>query len=138
MKKRNKYYCLRLHIFFLIFSALIFSHFGQELIGWTWQNPLPQGNTLNSLRFAPDGRIGFAVGNNGTILKTEDGGFNFFLLNSPLTSNLYDIFVKNPDEAIAVGSRGMILRTSDGGKKWEQMQLESKAHLYGLAFPKNE
>jgi hypothetical protein len=24
------------------------------LRGWQWQNPLPQGNSINSIRFAPD------------------------------------------------------------------------------------
>ncbi|MCU0239794.1 MAG: YCF48-related protein, partial [Pyrinomonadaceae bacterium] len=46
-------------------------------LGWTWQNPLPQGNPLNSIQFTKDKQIGFAVGADGTILRTDDGGFNW-------------------------------------------------------------
>jgi hypothetical protein len=41
--------------------------------GWTWQNPLPQGNTLNSVSFT-DASTGWAVGDGGIMLKTADGG----------------------------------------------------------------
>jgi len=36
--------------------------------GWYWQNPLPQGNPL------VDANTGTAVGNFGTILRTNNGG----------------------------------------------------------------
>jgi len=39
---------------------------------WIWQNPLPQGNTLQDFSFI-DTNNGFAVGARGTILKTTDG-----------------------------------------------------------------
>ncbi|MEP6849003.1 MAG: hypothetical protein ABI999_09110, partial [Acidobacteriota bacterium] len=45
-------------------------------LGWVWQNPLPQGNPLNSISFARDKETGFAVGSDDTILHTEDGGFH--------------------------------------------------------------
>jgi len=35
--------------------------------GWEWQNPLPQGNTINSIRFAADKKHGWAVGSDGAI-----------------------------------------------------------------------
>src|SRR3954454_8132532 len=40
---------------------------------WVWQNPLPQGNTLQDFFFI-DADNGFAVGASGTILRTTDGG----------------------------------------------------------------
>jgi len=39
---------------------------------WVWQNPLPQGNTLQDFSLV-DTNTGFAVGARGTILKTTDG-----------------------------------------------------------------
>ncbi|HEY5499613.1 MAG TPA: YCF48-related protein [Bacteroidales bacterium] len=41
--------------------------------GWFWQNPLPQGNSLYGVEFISSTE-GWAVGANGTILKTSDGG----------------------------------------------------------------
>ena len=40
---------------------------------WTWQNPLPQGNYLNSVYFT-NANTGYAVGGAGTIMKTVDAG----------------------------------------------------------------
>src|SRR6059058_6696214 len=40
--------------------------------GWQWGNPLPQGNTLRSISFA--GGRGYAAGDFGTLLRTDDGG----------------------------------------------------------------
>src|SRR4028119_821178 len=44
---------------------------------WEWQNPLPQGNSIFAIRFAGDKLTGWAVGADGTILYTRDGGFNW-------------------------------------------------------------
>ena len=46
---------------------------GKEPSGWFWQNPLPQGNRLNSVCFT-DANTGTAVGSAGTILRTTTGG----------------------------------------------------------------
>ncbi|MGH7457376.1 MAG: hypothetical protein ACRENG_38860, partial [bacterium] len=42
-------------------------------LGWYWQNPLPQGNTLRAVHFI-NTNIGTAVGRCGTVLHTADGG----------------------------------------------------------------
>jgi len=39
--------------------------------GWQWQNPLPQGNSINSIRFASDKKRGWAIGTNGVVLTTD-------------------------------------------------------------------
>jgi len=40
--------------------------------GWIWGNPLPQGHALRSLEFS--GLRGYAAGDFGTLLRTDDGG----------------------------------------------------------------
>ncbi len=45
--------------------------------GWEWQNPLPQGNSISAIRFADDKLHGWAVGADGVILYTADGGFQW-------------------------------------------------------------
>src|SRR5258707_2268162 len=54
--------------------------------GWFWQNPLPQGNPLMAVSFV-DANTGTAVGPDGTILRTTDGGS---------TSTLSSIGTTNP------------------------------------------
>ena len=64
-------------LLFFSFFAIIGSAQLKSDHGWLWQNPLPQGNSLYSIHFAPDHETGFAVGDDRTILKTEDGGFTW-------------------------------------------------------------
>ena len=40
--------------------------------GWQWGNPTPQGNTVRAIDF--DAGRGFAIGDAGTALRTDDGG----------------------------------------------------------------
>jgi hypothetical protein len=44
--------------------------------GWTWQNPLPQGNNLSDI-YVFDQNIAIGVGKAGTVMKTIDGGINW-------------------------------------------------------------
>src|ERR1700687_5218184 len=48
-----------------------------QLRGWEWQNPKPQGNLINAIRFAKDKQHGWAAGADGAILRTENGGFRW-------------------------------------------------------------
>ena len=40
--------------------------------GWLWGNPQPQGETLRQIEFS--GSRGFAAGDFGTLVRTDDGG----------------------------------------------------------------
>ena len=57
---------------------------------WKWQNPLPQGNTLNDLCML-DENIAVAVGYTGTIIKTSDSGITWNVMNSGTTERLYSV-----------------------------------------------
>jgi len=57
---------------------------------WVWQNPLPQGNTLQDFSFI-DTNNGFAVGASATILRTTDGGNNWDILASDTNDDLYGV-----------------------------------------------
>ncbi|MCF8379713.1 MAG: T9SS type A sorting domain-containing protein [Bacteroidales bacterium] len=60
----KRYSCITL---LSILSLITFSQ-----SGWHWQNPLPQGNPLNSIHFCA--HSGWAVGENGTALHMKDYG----------------------------------------------------------------
>ena len=57
------------YILLLMFPVVAFPQ-------WFWQNPLPQGNPLTSIKFT-DANTGYAVGYYGTIIKTTNGGSNW-------------------------------------------------------------
>ncbi len=62
--------------------------------------------------------VGYLCGENGLIMKTTDGGLNWVVQNSWVTSRLYDIKFLNPDSGFAVGASGLVLKTTDGGNNW--------------------
>jgi len=66
-------------LFLLCLSLLLTSIPTNAQEGWFWQNPLPQGNNLNSIHFI-DSNIGWAVGHTGTVLKTTNGGTDWVRL----------------------------------------------------------
>jgi photosystem II stability/assembly factor-like uncharacterized protein len=135
----HKYFSLRLcvsAVICLIFTVSTFAQLrgGQ---GWTWQNPLPQGNPLNAIHFAKDKLSGFAVGSDNTILRTQDGGFTWQRQSLPLDLTISSVFVKDKKNAVVVGARGAIFLTDDGGHNWRPAKSDSKDHLYSVTFSDN-
>jgi len=63
--------------------------------------------------------IGYAVGEEGIIFKTTNGGANWFSQFSATTNPLYCVFFLNPDLGYAVGANGTILKTINGGTSWQ-------------------
>src|SRR4030095_11950743 len=84
---------------------------------WVWQNPLPQGNTLQDFSFA-DTNNGFAVGARGTNLKTTDGGNSWEILAGATEDDLYGVSFISSNTGTVVGNFGAILRTTDAGNHW--------------------
>ena len=60
----------------LLIAAALIQGAGAETTvgqsGWNWGNPQPQGHTLRALDFA--GGRGYAVGDFGTLVRSDDGG----------------------------------------------------------------
>ena len=112
---------------------------------WAWQNPLPQGNAIHAVRFAADKLSGWAVGADGVILHTSDGGFRWEEQKTPAPVPLYGLYVRDAKRAVAVGARGVVLTTDDGGARWTLRPVgerrknapairEGANHLFGVAF----
>ena len=107
---------------------------------WVWQNPLPQGNDLNGVAF-PDATHGWAVGDQGTILATSDGGATWSAQSSGTTAYLTAVAFADASHGWVVGTNSsegnsVILATSDGGATWTKQSLGTTAYyyLYGVAF----
>jgi len=61
----------------IVLSCLAAGSHAQQLPAWQWQNPLPQGNALNAIKFANDKLHGWTIGSDGSILHTRNGGFTW-------------------------------------------------------------
>jgi photosystem II stability/assembly factor-like uncharacterized protein len=120
------------HFFFIICSLYLL-----PLIltaQWEWQNPLPQGNTINSMCFV-DENNGWAVGDKRTIIHTSDGGVTWDFQESGGYGQLYsmieDVFFTDPYNGWAVGSlKNFIIHTNDGGLTWTVQMGEARAPIY--------
>ena len=102
--------------------------------GWEWQNPRPQGNTINAVRFAADQKHGWAVGSDGAILRTRNGGFQWEPQLSPTITTLYGLYVRDKSRAVISGAGGLIMTTANGGSTWVTRATGTKDHLFALTF----
>jgi photosystem II stability/assembly factor-like uncharacterized protein len=100
--------------------------------GWFWQNPLPQGNTINDIDFF-DEYFGLAVGNTGTIIKTSDGGLNWSLKESHRPEHILEVDVVSNSIAYAIGYY-FIIKTTDGGENWFTIPDPTNFYLNDIFF----
>jgi photosystem II stability/assembly factor-like uncharacterized protein len=103
--------------------------------GWAWGSPAPQGNTLNSIAFA--GPLGYAVGNNGTALKTLDGGASWSGLATGTSGELTRVQIIDANTLVIGSANGCVLRIStDGGVVFTRIftVAESNCHDQVQAF----
>ena len=100
---------------------------------WIWQNPLPQGNSLLGVSFI-DANNGTAVGYEGTILRTTDGGNTWTSQSSGTTSYLSAVSFADLNTGTVVGQYGTILRTTNGGTTWISQSTGSTQILRGVSF----
>ena len=64
--------------------------------------------------------VGWAVGGDGAILHTVDGGRTWTAQQSKQKENLLSVAFADPQNGYAVGVKGTILHTSNGGRTWEK------------------
>ncbi len=100
---------------------------------WRWQNPLPQGNTLQDVSFT-DADTGTAVGWHGTILRTTDGGATWVSQSSGTTNVLQSVSFTGAQTGTAVGWFGTIVRTTDGGASWVSQSSGTMNPLLDVSF----
>ena len=81
-----------------------------------------------------DVNIGWAVGADGTILRTTDGGENWVSQTSGTTEWLSTVHFLNANTGISVGMGGTILKTTNGGETWTPQTSGTTASLQDVCF----
>lgn len=81
-----------------------------------------------SMAFAPDKKTGFAVGHEGWILRTKDGGSTWeeVAFSKENGEPLMSIARLPSGDWISVGAFGRAIASKDNGKTWEQLPLPSE------------
>ncbi|MFZ3326179.1 MAG: YCF48-related protein, partial [Methylocella sp.] len=90
-------------------------------------------NFLIGVHFA-DAQAGWAVGEEGTILATRDGGASWKAQQSGTGNRLYGVHFADAQTGWAVGEGGTILATRDGGASWKAQQSGTGNFLTGVHF----
>ena len=79
--------------------------------------------------FALTDNIGWAVGANGSILNTTNGGTSWVSKSSPTSYDLNSITFSSNLQGYAVGNNGTLLKTDNGGASWYKLALPTTNDL---------
>ncbi|MEH6579761.1 MAG: YCF48-related protein [Amphritea sp.] len=111
--------------------------------GRSWsQGKVPVDNLLTAITML-NKNTAWAVGHDGVVIKTEDGGANWKLIYSLLENSgadfvdpLLDVIFWDNQNGMAVGAFGQYYRTSDGGASWlnlsKRLPNEDELHLNAI------
>lgn len=108
--------------------------------GKTWE-PLsdrmanPRGLHLYGVRAIDDKRL-VVVGEQGLVLRSEDGGASFSAVPSPYKGSFFGLVRTPGGTLVAYGLRGSAYRSTDSGMRWERLESGTSATLSaGVALP---
>jgi gliding motility-associated-like protein len=118
------HYCLAIILFFFI-SASAQAQGSYNTTNWKFSNPKQFGFTIFDVDFFDNNNV-IAVGSDGGIAKSTDGGANWkyggftYVANTGLTTKttFNDVHYITANIAYAVGSGGCMAKTTDGGLTW--------------------
>ncbi|MFM6925728.1 MAG: WD40/YVTN/BNR-like repeat-containing protein [Ferruginibacter sp.] len=123
----NKLYLKRIYCFLVMMILITGAAFAQgyNTTNWKFSNPKQFGFTVLDVDYF-DNNNAIAVGSNGGIAKTTDGGKNWtygvftFLTTASLKSapTFNDVHYVTSTIAYAVGNPGVMAKTTDGGATW--------------------
>jgi photosystem II stability/assembly factor-like uncharacterized protein len=124
-------------VLFLLIAAPAGAAVSTNQSGWLWGTPEPQGNALAALEL--QGTTGYAAGEFGTLLRTNDGGTTWGTVRTGLSLNFTEMDVIDGD-SIVVASECAMRRTDNGGKTFRRLPFTSSERqcsrrLLGLSFP---
>ena len=91
--------------------------------GWKWGNPQPQGNTLRTVEFA--GGTGYAAGDYGTLLRTENGLSWSGVPTGLPGAQIAQIRVIDP-QTVILGVDCVMRRSDDGGQTFRRVPFAAR------------
>jgi len=100
--------------------------------GWSAPTPAPTTEDVRDVKFV-NTSTGWAVGSNGMIIKTTDGGASWVAQASGVTSALTSVDFFDPDNGWVVGP-AVILRTTNGGDTWTRQNVGNVSEYYKVVF----
>ena len=123
-------------IVFIIFFSTFLS-FGKSFVPdstsdtWTWISPSTSGNNLNDIYFR-DAKNGWAAGDYGTFLLTQDGGVTWQSRTDKTFANLTAILEHNG--VLWRGFNGGLSCSIDNGNSWANKFISNKKAIRSIMF----
>ncbi len=100
---------------------------------WVPVAGIPSTANFKALYFV-NTTTGWVVGDNGSILKTTDGGSNWTPQTSGTTETLRGVFFWDSNMGWACGGNGIIVATTNGGNSWTPQNSTTTNQLNGVQF----
>ncbi|MDP4198040.1 MAG: YCF48-related protein [Bacteroidota bacterium] len=101
------------------FALLAGSAGNSAIVGW---RNVPSGTqkNLQAVCYAGSPALMFAVGFEGTFLRSSDGGNTWSTLPKPSNVDLYCVHFYDALNGVVAGDSGVLLMTKDGGLTWKR------------------
>jgi photosystem II stability/assembly factor-like uncharacterized protein len=77
---------------------------------------------------------GYAAGDNGSVLKTTNGGSSWSSLTTGVSDFLFNIYFVDDTTGFACGNSGRIIKTIDGGNSWVSLTTGTTSRFYDIYF----
>lgn len=121
-------------ILLLVFTLfiLICVKTNSQPYGWFTQNSGTVSN-LNDVYFS-NSNTGIAVGQQGIVLRTTNGGTNWTTQISGTPNHLFGVFFINSTTGWIVGDVGLILKSTNGGVSWFAQNSAQNVQLLSVSF----
>ncbi|MCE7933964.1 MAG: T9SS C-terminal target domain-containing protein [Chlorobi bacterium CHB2] len=89
-----------------------------QQLGWEWLNPKPTGNSMYDVQMMTE-QFGVAVGENGGMIATYDGGNTWEARSTGTSAGLHALHFRDSLHGVAGGVGLQILQTDDAGITWK-------------------
>jgi photosystem II stability/assembly factor-like uncharacterized protein len=103
--------------------------------GASWQQAVvPTRATLTGVSFY-NRKLGWAVGHDSVILRTQDGGATWERVNWAPEDEapFFDVWFADADTGFAIGAYGSFFETTDGGASWDSRYIsDDDWHLHQM------
>lgn len=103
--------------------------------GLSW-NPIQNiggPGTLYDVSFV-DTKLGFCAADDGTVIKTTDGGQSWVTLIPGVQFPLFRVVFADAENGWACGAGGTMVRTRDGGATWTAEETDTQDDLLALIY----